>query len=85
MLVWSAKESALKALGVGLRLDTREIEVELPGGDSSNGWHPLVVRCPEQVLRGWWRPDADRVITIVADPPPGPPVQLRTESGERNT
>jgi 4'-phosphopantetheinyl transferase len=29
MLVWSAKESALKALGVGLRLDTRQVRVEL--------------------------------------------------------
>ena len=27
--VWSAKESALKALGVGLRMDTRDVNVEL--------------------------------------------------------
>src|SRR5271169_4808632 len=30
-LLWSAKESALKALHVGLRADTRSVRVEIPG------------------------------------------------------
>ena len=32
-LIWSAKESALKALGVGLTMDTRAVEVELAAGE----------------------------------------------------
>jgi 4'-phosphopantetheinyl transferase len=60
-LVWSAKESALKALRTGLRLDTRDVAVELgrrdaavdgdqegrPGGSVPAGhWWPLAVRHP---------------------------------------
>ena len=38
-LIWSAKESALKALGVGLRLDTRCVEVsfQVPWKESGGG------------------------------------------------
>jgi len=90
-LVWSAKESALKALGVGLRLDTREVEVEvgaaapgtppqasLPGGGRGSGleWSRLVVRAPGRSLHGWWRTQEDRVMTIVADPAPALPVAV---------
>ncbi len=81
-LVWSAKESALKALGVGLRLDTREVEVEIRGPESevrspgSDAWRPLVVHAPNRVLHGWWTIDGDRAVTIVADPEPAVPVGL---------
>jgi len=34
-LLWSAKESALKALGEGLRVDTRRVVVSLPGLDKN--------------------------------------------------
>jgi len=79
-LVWSAKESALKALGVGLRLDTREVEVELPREIESNGgWSPLVVHTPGRAWHGWWRADAERVLTIVCDPAPAVPVALSPE------
>jgi 4'-phosphopantetheinyl transferase len=79
-LVWSAKESALKALGVGLRLDTREVEVEVtPDGEGDGGWSPLVVRTPGRVWHGWWRADAECVLTVVADPAPALPVALSPE------
>jgi 4'-phosphopantetheinyl transferase len=44
-LLWSAKESALKALRAGLRLDTRSVSVSpfVPSFDG-NGWSPLSVR-----------------------------------------
>ncbi len=44
-LLWSAKESALKALRAGLRLDTRSVIVDpfVPSFDP-NGWSPLSVR-----------------------------------------
>jgi 4'-phosphopantetheinyl transferase len=76
-LVWSAKESALKALRTGLRLDTRDVAVEpagpLPGEPIPAGrWWPLAVRHPAggRVFAGWWRRDADRVATVVAAPAP---------------
>ncbi len=76
-LVWSAKESALKALGVGLRLDTREVDVELPGyAPGTREWSALVVHTPERALHGWWRAGDERVLTVVADPPPGLPLAL---------
>ena len=44
-LLWSAKESALKALHEGLRLDTRSVVVApLTGKSDLNGWSPLQVR-----------------------------------------
>lgn len=79
-LVWSAKESALKALGVGLRLDTREVEVELsPDASDAGKWSPLVVCTSGRALHGWWRADDERVLTIVADPAPALPVALSRE------
>jgi 4'-phosphopantetheinyl transferase len=76
-LVWSAKESALKALRAGLRLDTRDVAVELgrPELVGAGAWRPLAVRHPPggQVFAGWWRRDADHVTTLVATPAPGRP------------
>lgn len=75
-LIWSAKESALKALRVGLRLDTASLEVSFaddalePREEAGHGdravWYPLSVRCREgQILRGWWRCANDMVRTVV--------------------
>jgi 4'-phosphopantetheinyl transferase len=72
-LIWSAKESALKVLGTGLRRDTRTLEVTpvAPGGD---GWGALTVQAVEgTVLPGWWRREGRFLLTIatpVAVPPP---------------
>ncbi len=79
--VWSAKESALKTLGVGLRMDTRDVDVQLNPGVSSPGsvesaWRPFEVRAPDGLLHGWWRLHRDQIVTIVADPPPAIPVAL---------
>jgi 4'-phosphopantetheinyl transferase len=84
-LVWSAKESALKALREGLRLPTRSVQIELPDDAlrpslDTTGWQPLIVwvRVPGVSLRwtGWWRTEGRRVITVVADRELGPPVEL---------
>jgi 4'-phosphopantetheinyl transferase len=95
-LLWSGKESALKALREGLRLDTRSVVVSLddleqdgadealgPFADSSppphaaNRWLPFHVRCTTgQVFHGWWQNTENLVRTLVADPPPAPPVLL---------
>jgi 4'-phosphopantetheinyl transferase len=75
-LVWSAKESALKALREGLRLDTRAVEVSwaklsTPEVVADDGrWHPLEVRAPDdRTLIGWFRVSATHVWTVLADRP----------------
>jgi 4'-phosphopantetheinyl transferase len=98
-LLWSAKESALKALRTGLRLDTRSVMVELSdalqgesedakgsagdraclvrSSDGLDGWRPLLVRCAEgPVFNGWWQHTQDLMRTVVALPPPEPPIPL---------
>jgi 4'-phosphopantetheinyl transferase len=78
-LLWSAKESALKALHEGLRLDARNVIVS--PGDAEfdfDCWNPIVVRHSyRRVFCGWWR-HADRIVrTLVAAPAPNPPIRLR--------
>jgi 4'-phosphopantetheinyl transferase len=74
-LLWSAKESALKALQVGLRMDTALLEVSSGSGASSAlysdqkddaVWSPLLIRyIGTRILRGWWRCANDLVRTVV--------------------
>lgn len=98
-LLWSTKESTLKALRTGLRLDTRSVMVShfgvLPGesedekgcaGDraclvrsanSADDWRPLQVLCREgKVFNGWWLVTDQLIRTVVALPPPEPPILL---------
>jgi 4'-phosphopantetheinyl transferase len=85
-LLWSAKESALKALREGLRLDTRSVSVILGGGEPVRGWRALSVYSTgaAQVFGGWWRTHEGYVLTIVAFPPCSPPAALvLADSSER--
>ncbi len=77
-LIWSAKESALKALRVGLKADTHSVEVSLPASGMEDGWRPLEARRVEEgtVFAGWWRQDDGFVITLVAPPPRRVPERL---------
>jgi 4'-phosphopantetheinyl transferase EntD len=77
-LLWSAKESALKALGEGLRLDTRCVIVDpLHVSADVDGWSPLQVRhTGGQVFNGWWQFADHMVRTVVAAPVPSPPIAL---------
>ena len=78
-LLWSAKESALKALRVGLRLDTTALDVsftddaigkgEFSRQDDCAVWSPLLLRCMGgKVLRGCWRCANDVVRSVVFNP-----------------
>ena len=72
-LIWSAKEAALKLQQVGLRADTRTVEVAVGSHVRSDGWAPLVVTGSSgQVMPGWWRRDGVFLSTIAfaADHPP---------------
>jgi 4'-phosphopantetheinyl transferase len=77
-LLWSAKESALKALREGLRLDTRSVTVSpINGAFNLNGWSPLQVRCADgRSFHGWWQQGHGMVRTLVANPPPNSPILL---------
>ena len=78
-LIWSAKESALKALHEGLRLDTRSVEVRLDPASAGNEWRPLTVLAEgHSSFAGWWRRDQKFVRTLVADPVPDLPAPVRT-------
>jgi len=76
-LLWSGKESALKALRVGLRIDTRWVSVSVVDAPSCGTWNPMRVRHANgQVFHGWWREQHDFLRTVVSMPPPGPPMLL---------
>jgi 4'-phosphopantetheinyl transferase len=68
-LLWSAKESALKALRVGLRADIRSVTVSpmfstAPGW---RGWQPLDARYIDgRGFRGWWKYNGEMLWTLLA-------------------
>jgi 4'-phosphopantetheinyl transferase len=80
-LLWSAKESALKALGQGLRVDTRSVAVTVLGQPDISGWCPLLVHSTDsQVFQGWWRKNNEFLLTVVSEPDAECPIALRTSS-----
>ena len=81
-LVWSAKESALKVLGTGLRLDTRSVEVTVAEpGPPRRTWSALRIRTAAgAIFPGWWRHSGAFVLTACW-PGGGPqPIPLEPES-----
>lgn len=78
-LLWSAKESALKALHEGLRLDARSVIASLSDAEFDlNGWSSMQVRhTGSRIFCGWWQQENGMVRTLVAAPPPNPPIRLR--------
>jgi len=89
-LLWSAKESTLKALRMGLRLDTRCVVVNPVGVAQGCGageicpsgkWYPLQVSYDrDEIFHGWWRQNGNRVQTLVGNPRPSAPISLRTDN-----
>jgi 4'-phosphopantetheinyl transferase len=76
-LIWSAKESVLKALRTGLRLDTRCVEVRSVGWDDVQGWSPLeICYAGGQIFPTWWRQTGALLGTVTASPPPLAPVAV---------
>ncbi len=80
--IWSAKEAALKALHLGLTVDTRRVECRMASTlPDPTRWQPLAVTYrpyavgdetpPDRVLPGWWRTWGAYVLTIVTDGGPG--------------
>ena len=76
-LIWSAKESALKTLREGLRLDTRSVSVFFEKIDFTSEWFPIKVQvnnAPE--LHGWGRIGERFVQTIACEQPTAKPVRI---------
>ncbi len=81
-LIWSAKESALKVLGTGLRRDTRSVEVDVTGlSPAERTWSALRVRTAEdEVFPGWWRRSGAFLVTACWPGGGPPPVALEAGS-----
>ncbi len=82
-LIWSAKEAALKVQQVGLRVDTRTVEVDLGDhlgvrGARPDGWRPMTVTGFDGAMAGWWRRDGVFLLTIAFAAPSEPPTVLAT-------
>jgi 4'-phosphopantetheinyl transferase len=76
-LIWSAKESVLKAVRQGLRVDPRHVEVRLTETDSDDdGWRPLAAIEAGRRFEGWWRREGQLVMTAGMDPADRSPVSV---------
>jgi len=85
-LLWSGKESMLKALHAGLRLDTRCVMVgpvdEVAAECAANTWRPLRVSDANgEIFHGWWQHTGNLLRTMVAALPPVPPILLKIPGG----
>jgi 4'-phosphopantetheinyl transferase len=76
-LIWSAKEAALKVMKVGLRADTRDVEVEIGEALRPDGWAVLSVSHRDgSAFPGWWRRDGVFLLTLAGLKPSSPPMLL---------
>ncbi|MFL6307887.1 MAG: 4'-phosphopantetheinyl transferase family protein [Candidatus Sulfotelmatobacter sp.] len=78
-MLWSAKESALKALHEGLRRDTRSVVVKPATLSCGEAWSSIEVHSIEgECFHGWWRERSGEVQAVVADASFSPPIQLQS-------
>lgn len=82
-MLWSAKESALKALHEGLRRDTRSVVVKDANLSFGEGWSSMQVHSIEsEVFHGWCHLTEGLVTTVVADHPFSVPIRLQVPGSE---
>jgi 4'-phosphopantetheinyl transferase len=70
--IWSAKEAALKALRLGLSVDTRSVACAISLPDRVSDWSRFDIACDQSLLGapatpeliGWWRRMDDYVLTV---------------------
>ncbi|MRR31534.1 4-phosphopantetheinyl transferase family protein, partial [bacterium] len=68
-LIWSGKEAVLKALSLGLNLDTRSIEIRIDGSEKlpTSSWHKLEIQSAVKQASSlclFWRSEDDYVLTL---------------------
>lgn len=81
-LAWSVKEAVFKALGTGLRLDTRSVEVGAAEGLEHDprhptDWQPVPLRSSlfkDGCCRAWWQPRNGFVLTLAVLSPDDQPL-----------
>ena len=78
-LMWSAKESVVKALRVGLSVDTKLIEIICTPMGNEGEWHRMDINYPSQQLNlhGMWQSSSGYVITMVCDQPNFEPIGIQ--------
>jgi 4'-phosphopantetheinyl transferase len=75
-LLWSAKESTLKALKLGLRADTRSVQIELPH-TKNDRWAPLRAQAAAgDTFQGWWHEENGMIRTIIGAFAESQPIRL---------
>ncbi|PKO08646.1 MAG: hypothetical protein CVU40_14410 [Chloroflexi bacterium HGW-Chloroflexi-2] len=66
-LLWSGREAIVKALQIGLRIDTRQIALKPPPLSSPEEWKPLeILQCPPEGknLKLFWRKSNHSLVTL---------------------
>jgi 4'-phosphopantetheinyl transferase len=68
-LIWSAKEALLKAMGIGLRMDTRQVKVLSiadAGQNNAGGWKRLDLSCSQVSLTidAYWQKVDGYMLTL---------------------
>jgi 4'-phosphopantetheinyl transferase len=79
LLIWSAKETALKILREGLRRDTRTVSIQADFPAPEGSWEPWTGQCLDfpRVFYGWWRSGEGYIYTLASDQRIGAPDLLR--------
>lgn len=74
-LIWSAKETTLKILREGLRLDTRSISIRPEFLVPKEAWNPWTGQClgSSRIFSGWWCSVDGFVYTLGSDRPTASP------------
>jgi 4'-phosphopantetheinyl transferase len=77
-LLWSAKESALKLLRLGLKADTRCVSIELAfASEPGSHWKPFEAAFVDgRTFCGWWQQSGNWIRTQVGAFPSVSPVEL---------
>ena len=77
--LWSAKESVLKLLQIGLSIDSRVVEVRGAADALTPEWHRIAVFHSElgREFPGWWCRLGECILTVITDAKTGPPVPAR--------
>lgn len=87
-MIWSAKESALKALRHGLTVDTRSVEVSADGAIAAAAWNSArILAADAGTLSCWWSVDGPSILSVVGRRPFAMPVALKpgTTAGMKQT
>ena len=81
-LIWSAKESALKLLQLGLRVDTRCVSINVSNAiEVSSKWKRFDAAFVDgRIYKGWWQLSGEWVRTQLGALPSHSPIELHLQA-----